>query len=172
MSTALFTYVKLNAGSRLQGNEVIRAKNKCAILLAMGCTTMLTVTPRSLEKMKAVDSISRSNTPDNSRQDIESGWVAVDGKVDDELSTEDPGALSVPVGSRKGRGAPKKKDRPSFTLSLYHGDMVVFYGDDFEVLRISLLSNVSADQIRTISTRLRGTGLHSVRAAEPITLLI
>lgn len=105
----------------------------------MGCTTLITVTPRSLEKNKTPGH--KSDPHENPLEDVESGWVAVGGTVDDEPggSAEDVDNPSEPAIIKKRRGPPKKKDRPSFTLSLYHGDMVVFYGDDFEV-RISLLS--------------------------------
>jgi hypothetical protein len=135
MLSSLFTHVNANARAHLKGNEVIRAKNKCAALLAMGCTTMLTVTPRSLEKMKVPGA--KLDPQRDAGEDVESGWVAVGGKVNEEpsapaedLDTPGPPAPDIPM---KGRGAPRKKDRPSFNLSLYHGDMVVFYGDDFEV---------------------------------------
>ncbi|KAF5316310.1 hypothetical protein D9619_006834 [Psilocybe cf. subviscida] len=121
----------ITEGSK-RGNEVIRAKKQCAILLAMGCTTLITVTPQSLEKNKTPGR--KSDPQENPLEDVESGWVAVGGTVDDEPggSAEDVDNPLEPAIIKKRRGPPKKKDRPSFTLSLYHGDMVVFYGDDFE----------------------------------------
>jgi len=39
----------------------------------------------------------------------------------------------TPCASPKKQTATSKKDRVSFSLSLVHGDILVFFGDEFEV---------------------------------------
>jgi hypothetical protein len=58
-----------------------------------------------------------------------SGWIAED--------HEDGGEESIEI-SKKGK-AIAKSTKPSFVITLMHGDMIVFYGDEFEVRPLDLV---------------------------------
>jgi len=120
------------------------------MFLAFGCNVVLTVWPRSMEvgignsaamlAVKLEDPEGELYTiadPSNAEVEGGSGWIAEGANVkgEDETTTTamttnvDPPSL---VNPKKGKVA-AKPPRPSFMITLVHGDHVVFYGDDFEV---------------------------------------
>jgi len=118
------------------------------MFLAFGCNVVLTVWPRSMEvgtgtaaAMMAAkleeQEVELYTIADLNNTELEGGggWIAEDANVngEDETTTTkvDPHSL---VGPKKGK-VTTKPPRPSFMITLVHGDHVVFYGDDFEVCR-------------------------------------
>jgi len=129
-----------------QSPDLIRAKKRCVMFLAFGCNVVLTVWPRSMEvgtgnasailaaklEEREVELYTIADSS-NVEMDGGGGWIAqganIKGEDDTTTTIVAPQTLASP---KKGK-APEKPPRPSFTITLVHGDHVVFYGDDFEV---------------------------------------
>ena len=128
-----------------QSPDLIRAKKRCVMFLAFGCNVVLTVWPRSMGVGTGNSAILAAKLEerevelytiaDSSNVELDGGvgWIAqganIKGEDDTTMTTVAPHTLAS---SKKGK-APEKPPRPSFTITLVHGDHVVFYGDDFEV---------------------------------------
>lgn len=129
-----------------QSPDLIRAKKYCVMFLAFGCNVVLTVWPRSMEvgtgntaaivaaKLEEQEvelyTIADSN---NAEVDDGGGWIAHDANIKGEDSTATMTVTPQSFASPKKSKASEKPPRPSFMITLVHGDHVVFYGDDFEV---------------------------------------
>lgn len=129
-----------------QSADLIHAKKHCVMFLAFGCNVVLTVWPRSMEvgtrnaaaivaaKFEEQDvemyTIADSN---NAEEDGGGGWIAQGANIKDEDDTTTTAVAPQSLASPKKDKAPEKPPRPSFMITLVHGDHVVFYGDDFEV---------------------------------------
>lgn len=126
VALSFYSVSKLNILLCFQGVELIRAKKKCVTLLAMGCTTTLNVTPRSMGGSIKVEHVEQSG--ENADEEMDTGWLGGN-MEDDHMDVDEP----TQSPKKPGRSVGKKKDLPTFSLSLFHGDTVVFFGDDFEV---------------------------------------
>lgn len=134
-----------------QSPDLIRAKKYCVMFLAFGCNVVLTVWPRSMEvgtgnaaaivaaKLEEQEcelyTIADSN---NTQVDGGGGWIAhgANFKGEDDRATMTVTSQSL-ASLTKGK-ATEKPPRPSFMITLVHGDHVVFHGDDFEVCQLAL----------------------------------
>ncbi|KAF8159232.1 hypothetical protein B0H34DRAFT_702579 [Crassisporium funariophilum] len=120
-----------------KGPEVIRAKKKCVVFHSFGCEIVMTAT--ALTTACAAVAVGKTERPnldtllpmediDLEEQDLGNGWVeAMEEKEEEpteEAVSEDKEVAYKPVS--------KKALKRSLVITLVHGDVVVFYGDDFE----------------------------------------
>ena len=127
--------------STIQGPATVRAKEKCVVFHAFGCNITVIVTPLSSKttpvKVDGVDIDSLSLIPmDNlpsDEPDVNPGWIAglneEDEDEDEDEAIEDPSHED-----RERLPATNSKKASPFLFTLVHGDVLVFYGDDFEVI--------------------------------------
>lgn len=130
-----------------QSPDLIRAKKHCVMFLAFGCNVVLTVWPRSMEvgtgntaaivaakfEEQEVELYTIADSNNTEPVDGGGGWIAQDANIDGEEDTTTMTVAPQLLASPKKGKAPEKPPRPSFKITLVHGDHVVFYGDDFEV---------------------------------------
>ncbi|KAF9483051.1 hypothetical protein BDN70DRAFT_359669 [Pholiota conissans] len=123
----------ITVGSK-KGIDLIRAKNKPVTFLALGCTVVLTVTPKSMGGLPTLDDKAQDATAESGqlpKTDIvdhdadTGGWIA-DNHEDGGGGAEE----SIEI-TKKGKTI-AKSTKPSFVITLMHGDMMVFHGDEFE----------------------------------------
>ncbi|KIM39562.1 hypothetical protein M413DRAFT_447045 [Hebeloma cylindrosporum] len=137
----------VTAGTK-KSPDLIRAKKHCVMFLAFGCNIVLTVWPRSMEVVTGSaaaivaakleeQEVELYTIADSNNADVggsgSGGWIAHDAntKGEEDNTTTTVALQSLASSPKKGK-APEKPPRPSFMITLVHGDHVVFYGDDFE----------------------------------------
>ena len=127
----------------VQGPTTIRAKKKSVVFHAFGCTITVMVTPLSSPKTTPIkvegvdiDSLNLITMDDLplDEPDVNPGWITgldVEGKdeLDEDFSREDRERLPATNS--------KKASKRPFLFRLVHGDVLVFYGDDFEVMNVA-----------------------------------
>ena len=125
----------------IKGPSTIRAKEKCVVFHAFGCNITVMVTPLSSKttpmKVDGVDIdslnlITMDNLPSD-EPDVNPSWIASLDEEDKDEMVEDPSHEDrdrCPANNSK-----KASSRP-FLFTLVHGDVLVFFGDDFEVKNI------------------------------------
>ena len=141
----------------IQGPAIVRAKEKCVVFHAFGCNITVMVTPLSSSKTTPIkvdgvdiDSLNLITMADlpSDEPDVNAGWIAASGldEEDKDEVVEDPShedGECRPATNVKGK---KALNRP-FLFTLVHGDVLIFYGDDFEVMNVKIywtkLLNVS-----------------------------
>jgi hypothetical protein len=125
----------------IQGPATVRAKEKCVVFHAFGCNITVMVTPLSSSKTTPikvdgvdVDSLNLITMDDlpSDEPDVNPGWIAGLDEEDKDGVVEDP---SHEDRERWPATNSKKANRP-FLFTLVHGDVLVFYGDDFEVMNV------------------------------------
>ena len=128
----------------IQGPATVRAKEKCVVFHAFGCNITVMVTPLSSPKTTPikvdgvdVDSLNLITMDDlpSDEPDLNPGWVAGLDEEDKDEVAEDP-----PHEDRErcpATNSKKASNRP-FLFTLVHGDVLVFYGDDFEVMNVKV----------------------------------
>ncbi|KAH9479125.1 Protein RCC2-like protein [Psilocybe cubensis] len=110
----------ITAGVR-KGPEILRAKEKCVVIVAFGCDIVMTLTSRSIESLSAAQKLPKING-DSSGNLISDLTHSVNL---DEPTVQAPATLPKVKKSIKAA-------KSSLTLYLVHGDCVVLDGDDFE----------------------------------------
>ncbi|KDR80981.1 hypothetical protein GALMADRAFT_222574 [Galerina marginata CBS 339.88] len=112
------------ASGHRKSPHIFRAKKHALTFLALGCDVALTLIPRSMELPSSQDAHVSSPwlNPLDEGRDIEEENPAI---VPSEANQQIPETPAKAKASKKG-------DRPTFVLTLVHGDMAILYGDDFE----------------------------------------
>ena len=146
----------------IQGPATIRAKEKCVVFHAFGCNITVMVTPLSPPKATIIkvdgvdiDSLNLITMDDlpSDELDVNPGWITgleEDDKVEvvEDLSHEDK--------ERWPASNSKKASKRPFLFTLVHGDVLVFYGDDFEVMNVKFTGKVT-HYFRQYSLKRTGT---------------
>jgi hypothetical protein len=121
----------------IQGPATIRAKEKCVIFHAFGCNITVMATPLSSKtkttapvKVDGVDIdslnlITMDDLPPDEPEAVP-GWIAG-------LDEDDDAVEHYPREEREPTLKKTSNSKRSFLFTLVHGDVLVFYGDDFEV---------------------------------------
>ena len=132
MADFMYTWV-------IQGPATVRAKEKCVLFHAFGCNITVTVTPLSSPKtttpikvdgvdIDSLNLITMDDLPSN-EPDVNSCWITG-------FEEEDKDAVHEDRERRPATNSKKASKRP-FLFTLVHGDVLVFYGDDFEVMNVN-----------------------------------
>jgi hypothetical protein len=127
----------------IQGPATVRAKEKCVVFHAFGCNIIVMVAPLSSKttpvKVDGFDIGSLSLIPmDNlpsDEPDVNPGWIASLDEEDEDEAVEEP---SHEDRERWPATNSKKASNRPFLFTLVHGDVLVFYGDDFEVTNVKV----------------------------------
>jgi hypothetical protein len=119
----------------IQGPVTVRAKEKCVVFHAFGCNITVMVTPLSSPKttpikvdgvdVDSLNLITMDGLPSD-EPDVNPVWITG-------LEEEDKDEVHEDRGRRPATNSKKASKRP-FLFTLVHGDVLVFYGDDFEVM--------------------------------------
>jgi hypothetical protein len=131
----------------IQGPATVRAKEKCVVFHAFGCNITVMVTPLSSTTKTSpikvngvdIDSLNLFTMADlpSDEPDVDAGWIAGLDEEDKDEVFEDPSHEDRerwPATNAKGKGK-KALNRP-FLFTLVHGDILIFYGADFEVMNV------------------------------------
>lgn len=130
----------------IQGPATICAKEKCVVFHAFGCNVTVMVTPLSSPKttpMKVdavdVDSLNLITMEDLplDEPDVNPGWITALDEEDKNEVVEDPPHEDRERWPATTNTSKKAPNRP-FLFTLVHGDILVFYGDDFEVMSVKV----------------------------------
>jgi hypothetical protein len=93
----------------------------------------------------------------NAEVDGGGGWIAHGANIKGEDDTTTMTVASQSLASPKKGKAPEKPPRPSFVITLVHGDHVVFFGDDFEVSCTNCIGNLVYSSSLQYSVKREGT---------------
>ena len=134
----------------IQGPATVRAKEKCVVFHAFGCNITVMVTPLSPPPKTTpikvdgvdIDSFNLFTMDDlpSDEPDVNPGWIT---GVDEEDKNEVVGDLSRENRERWPASNSKKASKRPFLFTLVHGDILVFYGDDFEVMIVKFTGKVT-----------------------------
>ena len=129
----------------IQGPATVRAKEKCVVFHAFGCNITVMVTPLSSPRTTPikvdgadVDSLNliiMDGLPLD-EPDVNPGWIT---GLDEEEKDE---VVEAPPHEDRERWPattnPKRASNRPILFTLVHGDVLVFYGDDFEVMNVNV----------------------------------
>jgi len=134
----------------VQGPATVRAKEKCVVFHAFGCNMTVMVTPLSSPKTTPIkvdgvdiDSLNLITMDDlpSVEPEVNPGWITgleEEGKdeADEDLLRKDRERLPATNSKKASKKSP-------FIFRLVHGDVLVFYGDDFEVMNANFTGKVT-----------------------------
>jgi hypothetical protein len=135
----------------IQGPAIVRAKEKCVVFHAFGCNITVMVTPLSSPKPAPIkvdgvdiDSLNLFTMDDlpSDEPDVNPGWITgldEEDKVEMVVDLLHENRKCLPVT----RTNAKKASKRPFLFTLVHGDILVFYGDDFEVMNVKFTGKVT-----------------------------
>ena len=128
----------------IQGPATVHAKEKCVLFHAFGCNITVMVTPLSSPKttpikvdgvdIDSLNLITMDDLPSN-EPDVNPSWITG-------LEEEDKDEVHEDRERRPATNSKKASKRP-FLFTLVHGDVLVFYGDDFEVMIVKFTGKVT-----------------------------